>query len=186
MPLPGDWKKLDCVGKVYNESGNLIRTHKFSFDSSGYYRVPYRMVEDGFQMAIAPYPIRPMMVYLREERYRQAKYKLVISSGKVADSVWIEVRMPQGFVYNAQGDVKQREMLDTLKRTIERARLAFEGLKEAEKTVGVWVNQKYLSDSAESKLRKFERPLLDSVAALKLLYMLARRLPSLRRGHHPL
>jgi hypothetical protein len=100
------------------------------------------------------------------------KYKLVISSGKTADSVWIDVRMPQGFVYNAQGDVKQREMLDTLKKTIERARLAFEGLKEAEKNVGIWVNQKYVSDSAESKLRKFERPLLDSIAAFKLLYML--------------
>jgi hypothetical protein len=96
----------------------------------------------------------------------------VISSGNVADSVWIQVRMPQGLIYNAQGDAKQREMLDTLKKTIERARLAFEGLKEVEKTVGVWMNQKYLSDSAESKLRKFERPLLDSVATLKLLYML--------------
>jgi hypothetical protein len=167
----GDWKKLDCVGKVYNESGKLIRTHKFSFDSSGYYRVPYRMVEDGFRWPSHHTPKADDGIPAGRT-VSPGKYKLVISSGKAADSVWIEVRMPQGFVYNAQGDVKQREMLDTLKKTIERARLAFEGLKEAEKNVGVWVNQKYVSDSAESKLRKFERPLLDSIAALKLLYML--------------
>jgi hypothetical protein len=167
----GDWKKLDCVGKVYNESGKLIRTHKFSFDSSGYYRVPYRMVEDGFRWPSHNTPKADDGIPAGRT-VAPGKYKLVISSGNVADSVWIQVRMPQGFIYNAQGDAKQREMLDTLKKTIERARLAFEGLKEVEKTVGVWMNQKYLSDSAESKLRKFERPLLDSVATLKLLYML--------------
>jgi hypothetical protein len=167
----GDWKKLDCVGKVYNESGNLIRTHKFSFDSSGYYRVPYRMVEDGFRWPSHNTPKADDGIPAGRT-VAPGKYKLVISSGNVADSVWIQVRMPQGLIYNAQGDAKQREMLDTLKKTIERARLAFEGLKEVEKTVGVWMNQKYLSDSAESKLRKFERPLLDSVATLKLLYML--------------
>ncbi|NBU03784.1 MAG: hypothetical protein EBT60_05690 [Bacteroidetes bacterium] len=166
-----EWKKLDCVGKVYNESGKLIRTHKFSFDSSGYYRVPYRMVEDGFRWPSHQTP-KPDDGIPAGRTVSPGKYKLVISGGKAADSVWIQVRMPQGFAYNALGDAKQREMLDTLKKTIERARLAFEGLKEVEKTVGVWVNQKYLSDSAEAKLKKFERPLLDSVAALKLLYML--------------
>jgi hypothetical protein len=169
--VTGEWKKLDCVGKVYNESGKLIRTHKFSFDSSGYYRVPYRMVEDGFRWPSHQTP-KPDDGIPAGRTVSPGKYKLVISGGKAADSVWIQVRMPQGFAYNALGDAKQREMLDTLKKTIERARLAFEGLKEVEKTVGVWVNQKYLSDSAEAKLKKFERPLLDSVAALKLLYML--------------
>jgi hypothetical protein len=48
----GDWKKLDCVGKVYNESGKLIRTHKFSFDG---------------HRTIHP---RPMMGFRREELYR--------------------------------------------------------------------------------------------------------------------
>jgi hypothetical protein len=90
----------------------------------------------------------------------------------MADSVWIQVRMPQGFAYNALGDAKQREMLDTLKKSVERARLAFEGLKDAEKSVGLWLNHKYISDSANAQLRKFEKPLLDSIAALKLLYML--------------
>lgn len=167
----GDWKKLDCVGKVYNESGKLIRTHKFSFDSSGYYRVPYRMVEDGFRWPSHHTPKADDGIPAGRT-VAPGRYKLVISSSKAADSVWIQVRMPQGFVYNAEGDAKQREMLDTLKKTVERARLAFEGLKEAEKAIGIWVNQKYLSDSAADKLRKLEKPLLDSLAALKLLYML--------------
>jgi len=167
----GDWKKLDCVGKVYNESGKLIRTHEFSFDSSGYYRVPYRMVEDGFRWPTHHTPKADDGIPAGRT-VAPGRYKLVISSVKAADSVWIQVRMPQGIVYNAQGDAKQREMLDTLKKTVERARLAFEGLKEAEKAIGIWVNQKYLSDSAAAKLRNLEKPLLDSLAALKLLYML--------------
>ncbi|MFM7638133.1 MAG: hypothetical protein ACKO67_00220, partial [Bacteroidota bacterium] len=161
----------DCVGKVYNESGKLIRTHKFSFDSSGYYRVPYRMVEDGFRWPSHHIPKADDGIPAGRT-VAPGRYKLVISSVKAADSVWIQVRMPQGIVYNVQGDAKQREMLDTLKKTVERARLAFEGLKEAEKAIGIWVNQKYLSDSAAAKLRNLEKPLLDSLAALKLLYML--------------
>lgn len=167
----GEWKKLDCVGKVYNESGRLIRTHKFSFDSSGYYRVPYRLVEDGFRWPSHHTP-KPDEGIPAGRTISPGKYKLVISSGAMADSVWIQVRMPKGFEYSAAGDAKQREMLDTLKKTIERARLAFEGLKDAEKSVGLWMNHKYISDSANVQLRKFEKPLLDSIAALKLLYML--------------
>jgi hypothetical protein len=167
----GDWKKLDCVGKVYNESGKLIRTHKFSFDSSGYYRVPYRLVEDGFRWPSHHTPKADDGIPAGRT-VSPGKYKLVIASGAMADSVWIQVRMPQGFTYNALGDAKQREMLDTLKKSVERARLAFEGLKDAEKSVGLWLNHKYISDSANAQLRKFEKPLLDSIAALKLLYML--------------
>jgi hypothetical protein len=167
----GEWKKLDCVGKVYNEAGKLIRTHKFSFDSSGYYRVPYRLVEDGFRWP-SHYTPKADDGIPAGRTVAPGKYKLVISAGKVADSVWIQVRMPKGFEYNAQGDAKQREMLDTLKKTVERARLAFEGLKDAEKAISLWANQKYVSDSASAKLHKMEKPLMDSIAALKLLYML--------------
>jgi photosystem II stability/assembly factor-like uncharacterized protein len=167
----GEWKKLDCVGKVYNESGRLIRTHKFSFDSSGYYRVPYRLVEDGFRWPSHHTP-KPDEGIPAGRTISPGKYKLVISSGAMADSVWIQVRMPKGFKYNALGDVQQRAMLDTLKKTIERARLAFEGLKEAEKNIALYTGHKYMSDSAVSKLKKLEKPLLDSIYTLKLLYML--------------
>jgi hypothetical protein len=80
--------------------------------------------------------------------------------------------MPKGFDYNALGDAQQRAMLDTLKKTIERARLAFEGLKDAEKNIALYAGQKYVNDSAVAKLKKLEKPLLDSIYTLKLLYML--------------
>jgi hypothetical protein len=167
----GDWKKLDCVGKVYNEGGKLIRTHKFSFDSSGYYRIPYRMVEDGFRWP-SHYTPKPNDGIPSGRNVAPGKYKLVISSGKVSDSVWLTVRMPLGEAFDAAGNARQGELMDTLRISVERARLAFEGLKEAEKSIGEVLGRKYVNDSFVSRLKKLEKPLLDSIAALKLLYML--------------
>jgi hypothetical protein len=167
----GDWKKLDCVGKVYNEGGKLIRTHKFSFDSSGYYRIPYRMVEDGFRWP-SHYTPKPDDGIPSGRNVAPGKYKLVISSGKVSDSVWLTVRMPLGEAFDAAGNARQGELMDTLRISVERARLAFEGLKEAEKSIGEVLGRKYVNDSFVSRLKKLEKPLLDSIAALKLLYML--------------
>jgi hypothetical protein len=167
----GDWKKLDCVGKVYNEGGKLIRTHKFSFDSSGYYRIPYRMVEDGFRWP-SHYTPKPNDGIPSGRNVAPGKYKLVISSGKVSDSVWLTVRMPLGEAFDAAGNARQGELMDTLRISVERARLAFEGLKESEKSIGEVLGRKYVNDSFVSRLKKLEKPLLDSIAALKLLYML--------------
>ena len=167
----GDWKKLDCVGKVYSESGKLIRTHKFSFDSSGYYRIPYRMVADGFRWP-SHYTPKPDDGIPSGRTVEPGKYKLVISSGKASDSVWITVRMPQGEPFNVAGNARQAQLMDTLRLSVERARLAFEGLKDAEKIIAQVMGTKYVNDSFVSRLKKLEKPLLDSIAALKLLYML--------------
>ena len=167
----GDWKKLDCVGKVYSEGGKLIRTHKFSFDSSGYYRIPYRMVADGFRWP-SHYTPKPDDGIPSGRTVEPGKYKLVISSGKASDSVWITVRMPQGEQFNAAGNARQAQLMDTLRLSVERARLAFEGLKDAEKIIAQVMGTKYVNDSFVSRLKKLEKPLLDSIAALKLLYML--------------
>jgi hypothetical protein len=167
----GDWKKLDCVGKVYNEGGKLIRTHQFSFDSSGFYRIPYRMVEDGFRWP-SHYTPKPEDGIPSGRTVAPGKYKLVISSGKVSDSVWITVRMPQGEAFNAVGNARQAQLMDTLRVSVERARLAFEGLKDAEKAIAQAMGTKYVNDSFVSRMKKLEKPLLDSIVALKLLYML--------------
>lgn len=167
----GDWKKLDCVGKVYNDGGKLIRTHKFSFDSSGYYRIPYRMVEDGFRWPSHNTP-KPDDGIPSGRTVAPGKYKLVISSGKVSDSVWLMVRMPQGEEFNTGVNVRQAQLMDTLQISVERARLAFEGLKDAEKSIAQVLGMKYINDSAITQLKKLEKPLLDSIAGLKLLYML--------------
>lgn len=167
----GDWIKMDCVGKVYNESGKLIRTHKFSFDSSGYYRVPYRMVADGFRWPSHHTP-KPEDGIPSGRTVAPGKYKLVISSGKASDSVWITVRMPLGESFNALGNARQAQLMDTLSVSVERARLAFEALKDAEKAIAQVKVTKYMNDSFMSRFKKLEKPLLDSIAALKLLYML--------------
>lgn len=62
--------------------------------------------------------------------------------------------------------------MDTLRISIERARLAFEGLKDAEKSIHQVMTAKYVNDSAQTKLKKLEKSLLDSIQGLKLLFML--------------
>ena len=167
-----DFKKLDCVGRVYNESGRLIRTHKFSFDSTGYYRVPYRLVADGFRWPSHSTPKADDGIPAGRT-IAPGNYKLVLSAAGVPkDSVSIRVRMPQGFGFDPVGRMKQEQMIDTLKRSIERARLAFEGLKEAQKNIAMILARKYTDDSAIVRFKKFEKPLNDSITALKLLYML--------------
>ena len=167
----GEWKKLDCVGRVYNASGKLVRTHKFSFDSSGLYRVPYRLIEDGFLWPSHHTP-KPEDGTPGGKSVAPGKYKLVISTGTSVDSVWIQVRMPAGETFDEIADKKRTQMMDTLRISIERARLAFEGLKDAEKSIHQVMTAKYVNDSAQTKLKKLEKSLLDSIQGLKLLFML--------------
>ena len=169
-----EWEKMKCVGKVYNQDGKLIRTHKFSFDSSGYYRIPWRMVKDGIRYA-SHGNWKPEDGIPAGGTVSPGKYKLVIAQEgnlAAADSVWVEVKASNQVPFiQADYDEKMRWM-DTLAVEINRSREAFEALKNAEKMIEKAVNAKYSNDSINTQLKKYQQPLLDSIAAIKLLFML--------------
>jgi hypothetical protein len=167
----GKWEKTKITGKVYDASGKLIRTHKFSIDSAGIYRITWRMIADGFRF---PSHRTPDADATLPEGMRVApgKYKLVMSTDKGSDSTWVEVKETSQEQYDAQAEQVRRNMMDRLKASAERAHKAFEGLKEAEKTMEIVLKTRYSDDSASSRLKKLSGPLKDSITALKDLFML--------------
>lgn len=170
----GDWDKMKCVGKVYDAEGKLIRTHKFSFDSTGYYRIPWRMVKDGIRYA-SHGNWKPEDGIPAGTTVAPGKYKLVIADEKtptIADSIWVEVKASNQGVFSEKDYAEKMRWMDTLAVEINRSREAFEALKGAEKAIEFAVNAKYANDSINAELKKFQQPLLDSIAQLKLLFML--------------
>lgn len=167
-----DWKKIDCTGRVFNEANQLIRTHKFSFDSTGFYRIAWPMVEDGFLWPSHNTPKIDEGIPAGKSVI-PGKYKVLIGTiaGK-SDSAWVEVVAPGNLPFNALGYARKKQLMDTLKMSIQRARLAFEDLKNAEKEIDQVFAAKYQDDSAIAHLRKFQQSLKDSISNLKLCYML--------------
>lgn len=167
-----DWKSVSCTGRVYDASGNLIRTHKFTFDSTGLYRISWRMVQDGFRWPSHQTP--KLDDDLPSGRtVIPGRYKLVIKTiDGATDSVFVNVITPPNLPFNPGGMDRRNQLIDTLKITVERARLTFEAIKDAQKSIDLALVAKYVNDSALSRLKKLEKPLKDSVDQLKLLYML--------------
>ncbi|MFM7764515.1 MAG: hypothetical protein ACKO6I_02545, partial [Sphingomonadales bacterium] len=99
-------------------------------------------------------------------------YKLVLSYAKGADSTWVEVKETWQEKYDAGAEQVRRAMMDRLKSNSEKAYKAYEGLKEAEKTIDIVLKTRYESDSTNAMLKKLTEPLKDSIAVLKDLFML--------------
>jgi photosystem II stability/assembly factor-like uncharacterized protein len=188
--------KLNLVGKVYNEQGKLIRTHHFGFDSTGLYRFPWRMIQDGVRFP------QYGKINVKDDlppgvEVQPGRYKLVISgpsdSALFSDSVWV----------NVSGDAKSAAWMsavDSLMKVVNRSTNDFERLKMMERNLSKWEQLEFAGgsgstgaanglsgnsggpggagvsvksvDSIQANFRKLVRATKDSVAQLKLLFML--------------
>ncbi len=164
------WEKTKFIGEVYDEKGNKIRTHKFSFDSGGVYRFPWRLIADGFYYPSHSSPDLEESLPVGRTVV-PGKYKLVIKEGKNADSTWVNALVNPKENFDAVAEQKKQEMFARLKITVDRAQKAFEALKEAEKNIATIVGLKYANDSAGKRLEALAKPLRDSLKILKELYM---------------
>ncbi|MBL7812643.1 MAG: hypothetical protein JNL57_10510 [Bacteroidetes bacterium] len=167
----GKWEKTTCTGRVYNTAGQVVRTHKFSFDSGGFYRIQYRLISDGFRYPSHGTPDKESSMP-EGMRVPPGRYKLVIECGKQKDSAQIEVKLPPGITWDAAGWNRKQALYNRLKTAAGKAEKSFEGLKEAEKTLDMVTNARYADDSANTRLKKLAEPLRDSLKTLKWLYML--------------
>jgi hypothetical protein len=176
-----DWEKTKIKGLVYDQNttspefNKLIRTHRFSFDSTGVYRIPWRMIRDGYRF--------PAHGEVKEDGdlpwgdvVAPGKYKLVLvtddKQAKRLDSAVVTVNATGQYVFSDSEYWKKRRWDDTLAVSVGRANKAFEALKEAEKMIAKVTTANYTSDSINTELKKLQQPLLDSISTLKLLYML--------------
>ncbi len=168
----GKWEKTKYTGEVYDAKGNKIRTHKFSFDSGGVYRFPYRFIQDGFHYPSHHTP-DPDAGLPAGRSILPGKYKLVIRQGKYADSQEIEVKANPNEPVNMEGELKKQAMYQRLKTAATRAQQGYEGLKTAEKTIETLLTLNYVNDTAAKRLEKLAKPLRDSLKVLKDLFMQA-------------
>jgi photosystem II stability/assembly factor-like uncharacterized protein len=169
----GKWEKSKFSGKVYDKSGKLVRSFRFSADSAGIYRMHWRLNADGFRF---PSHYTPEADAVLPEGLTVAPgiYKLVLSGDQTKDSALIEVKETWQEKYNDAAEQQRRLLYIRLKTNTERAFKAYEALKEAEKTIEMVLGARYADDSATSKLKKLSGPVKDSILKLKELFLLPR------------
>jgi hypothetical protein len=164
-------KKIEATGLIYDDQGQRVRRHEMKFDSSGLYRIPYRLIQDGVRLpshgnhkedeTLPPgLPLAP------------GNYKMVIKVGNDSSSIALKV-LPSPLTHY---DPAARQRLETnyqrFAQSADRGYKLFEGLKEAEKLSQTWMNQAYSQDSVQAHLKKTYKPIADSLATLKGLFML--------------
>jgi hypothetical protein len=164
-------KKIELTGTVYNSKNQLIRTHKFNFDSSGFYRISWRMIEDGFYFPQNQTP-KTDETLPSGRTVEPGKYKLVISDkSNNKDSAFVEVIYPNYEVDKKLYD-QQTVAYNIFKPIVKRAYDAFEGIKQIEKTLNSLNDYKWENDSIKAYIEKMKKPLSDSISVLKNLFMM--------------
>ncbi|MBU6324356.1 MAG: hypothetical protein KJS92_02615 [Bacteroidetes bacterium] len=172
-------EKIKITGMVFNEQGAKIRTHRFTVDSSGFYRIHWRFVTDGIRFPSegkvdkdADLPEGP--------RAAPGKYKLLLQYGTFKDSSWCTVledpRKPfRRNAYDSGITLYRRFAVIT-----NRAYQAFEAIKSAEKSLSITREaMNFAPDSLKEQIQKEARKLQDSLQQFKALFML----PSDFRGY---
>ncbi len=166
-----DDKKIELTGTVYNSKNQLIRTHKFSFDSSGFYRISWRMIEDGFYFPTNQTP-KADETLPSGRTVEPCKYKLIITDkSNNKDSAFVEVIYPNYEVDKKLYD-QQTVAYNIFKPIVKRAYDAFEGIKQIEKTLNSLNDYKWENDSIKKYIEKMKKPLSDSITVLKNLFMM--------------
>jgi photosystem II stability/assembly factor-like uncharacterized protein len=167
-------EKLAISGEVYDATGKKIRTHRLKLDSGGFYRIYWRMISDGIRFpahetpgADSDLPEGPTVP--------PGKYKLVLRYGAHADSSWCTVLADPRNPFNAAAYNATMAAYRDFTPVVARATRAFDALNKAEGTLDALKEAyKHAPDSVIKKIESWSKPVRDSIANLKLLYMLPR------------
>lgn len=167
----GKWESGKMTMEIY--AGNKkIRSWQVNIDSSGLHRFYWNLRADGYRMPSHHTP-------KNEEQLpagmlvSPGTYKWVIAFDGKKDSAMVDVFAPPQHAFNAAGYAEKQRLNSRLKLTVDRAYKAYEALKDAEKTIATASEASYENDSASKLIAKMAKPLKDSIAALKLLFMQA-------------
>jgi hypothetical protein len=168
----GDWQKQDFEGLVFDSENKQIRKHKFSFDSTGFYRIQWRMIEDGFYFPSHQTP-KPEETLPSGRIVKPGKYKLVIQQKlQRFDSAWVEVMYPMND-FNQSDYESQSLAIQKFKPLVEKGYQIFEGLKSMDKNLVSLSELSWESDSIKTYIQKNKSRFQDSLKTLKSLFMLS-------------
>jgi photosystem II stability/assembly factor-like uncharacterized protein len=166
--------KISITGEVYDESGSKIRTHRFKHDSTGFYKIHWRLMGDGFRFP-SHYTPEDNADLPEGMAVPPGRYKLVLRNGSSADSAWVTVKADPRKAWDTSAHKTLVEAAEKFKPTANRAYEAFEALKKAEKTLAAVKESFWLApDSVRKELDKKTKVMQDSLSNLKLLFMLPR------------
>lgn len=166
-----DGEKHQLLGEVFDSEGTKIRTHHFSFDSNGIYRIHYRLIADGVRFPQHA-TVKPDEDLPEGLRILPGKYKLKISLNGNSDSAIIEAKSFPNQIWNLENEKVKRVQYKNLKNTINSAYQMFESLKKWEQELQLLEKIELMDDSAKKLINKKMKPLQDSIKSLKLLFML--------------
>ena len=167
-----EWVKREFEGLVYDADGRKIRTHKFSFDSSGIYRIQWRMIEDGFYFPTHS-NVKKDETLPSGRIVKPGNYKLVIQQkNQRLDSAWVEVLYPKGD-FNKENFDRQTELIQRFKSLVNKSFEVFENLKTMEKSLIKFSDENWENDSVKVFISNRKDRLLDSLKCFKSLFMLA-------------
>lgn len=129
------------------------------------------MIEDGFYFPTNQTP-KADETLPSGRTVEPGKYKLVISDkNNNKDSAIVDVVYPN-YEFDNKLYAKQTEAFNQFKPVVKRAYEAFEGLKQIEKTLNALNDYKWENDSVKAYIEKMKKPLVDSIAVLKNLFMM--------------
>ncbi len=165
-------EKIKVTGMVFNEQGAKIRTHRFTVDSSGFYRIQWRFVTDGIRFPSegkvdkdADLPEGP--------RVAPGRYKLLLQYGAFKDSSWCTVLEDPRKPFQRQAYDSGMYLFKRFAAVATRAHEAYEGIKNAEKSLLVIREaMNFAPDSLKEQLQKEGKKLSDSLQQFKALFML--------------
>ncbi len=166
--------KIKLQGEVYNTENQKIRTHRFTFDSTGYYRIYWNMIADGvrFPSHHTPKEDSDLPYGLR---VKPGKYKLVVRNQgdtiKFKDSVWVEVLPPTQFDLNTQYQRvldKSQEFAEVVKK----ATSSFEALKQMQYNLNKASNMEFQSKKFGDSIKLEIAQINKSIDSLKNRFML--------------
>jgi hypothetical protein len=165
-------EKLKITGTVFSEQGQKIRTHRFTVDSSGFYRIQWRFVIDGFRFP-SEGKTEPDADLPEGPRVTPGKYKLVLQYGKYRDSSWCTVMEDPRKPFQYQAYDSSMALYQRFSNVLTRAFEAYEAIKSAEISLKVSREAMELAnDSLKNQLQKESKKLQDSLQQFKALFML--------------
>jgi len=168
----GEWQKQEFEGLVFDSENKQIRKHKIAFDSTGFYRIQWRMIEDGFYFPSHQTP-KTDETLPSGRVVKPGKYKLVIQHKlKRLDSTVVEIQYPMND-FNEADYGKQTSAIQKFKPLVEKSFKIFEGLKSMEKNISFLSDLTWESDSVKAYIQKNKPRLIDSIKQMKSLFMLA-------------
>ena len=157
--------------RVYTEGGQLIRTFTSNLDT-GMNKVFWFLNKKGVRQASWE-DVRPDADEPNGSTVLPGRYKVVVSYQNEKDSTWVAVKLDPRSNLTIPDLVEKDAIITDFQKVAEKSGLAFNRLKEANKTIDLVDAQLGANapDSVKTQVSKWGKAVKDSIANLQKLFL---------------